>query len=77
MSVIPIMNKCFPICLLASVSQSVHEQFVNSNSTKSMEEIVCLELFAELYDCHEFLALVLVKVSLKFLENSSFFVATS
>lgn len=46
------------------ILQSAHEQFVNLNGTKSMEEIICLELFAELYVCHDFLALVLVKFSL-------------
>lgn len=58
------MNKCFRICLLVLILQSVHEQFVNLKGTKSMEEIICLELFAELYVCHEFPALVLVKFSL-------------
>lgn len=58
------MNKCFLVCLLVLILQSVHEQFVNLNGIKSMKEVTCLELFAELYVCHEFLALVLVKFSL-------------
>jgi len=58
------MNKCFLICLLVLILQSVHEQFVNLNGTKSMEEIISMELFAELCVCHEFFALVLVKFSL-------------
>lgn len=64
------MNKCFLICLHVLILQSVHEQFVNLNGTKSMEEITRLEILAELYVLREFPALALVKFFLTLISSA-------